>query len=426
MTPSPALIDHLHRLRRVGLVLAVTGGAVSLFGWIYLPGQFYSAWLTAWFYWLGMALGCLVLAMLHGMTGGAWGRAIRRVIEAGYQTLPLLALLFVPIGLGAGRIYKWADPEIVRHHESLARKAGYLNVGGFQVRAIVYFVVWIAITWLLDRSSPNDESHSETPRSERRQRHSGLCFIAYGFTMTLAAVDWAMSLEPEWYSTMYGLIHMAGQAVSGLSLSVVVVVALREFAPWSQIVTPVRLNDLGNLLLAAVMFWAYCSYFQFLVIWSGNLPEENVWYVHRSQGGWQYLAMGLAGLHFVVPFLLLLSRQHKRQATDLGRIALLLLFMRYADLYWLIAPGFQHGTSGRQAGSLPHGVVQLIAPGFEHGTSDTRGLTCHWLDLAALVAIGGAWLAVFTWRLSARVRLPIYDPNLTETVDERSGHAAVA
>ena len=154
-----------------------------------------------------------------------------------------------------------------------------------------------------------------------------------------------MSLEPEWYSTMYGLIHMAGQAVSGLSLALVVVVALREFEPWSQIVTPGRLNDLGSLLLASVMFWAYVSFFQYLVIWSGNLPEENVWYVHRSQGGWQYLALGLMALHFAVPFLLLLSRRNKRQATSLCRIAALLLVMRYVDLYWMIVPGFQRGSA---------------------------------------------------------------------------------
>lgn len=402
MTTAPALLERLHRLRLVGLVFAGAGGAVSLYGWINLPERFYPAWLTAWFYWLGMALGCLAMAMLHGMTGGAWGRAIRRVIEAGYQTLPLLALLFTPFWLGVGRIYEWADPEALRQHESLTRKSGYLNVAGFQVRAIIYLAVWMAITWVLDRSSPNDEPSLETPRSQRLQRHSGLCFIAFGVTMTLASVDWVMSLEPEWYSTMYGLIHMAGQAVSGLSLALVVVVALGGFEPWSQIVTPVRRNDLGNLLLAAVMFWAYCSFFQYLVIWSGNLPEENVWYVHRSRGGWQYLAMGLAGLHFAAPFLLLLSRQMKRQATDIGRIALLLLFMRYADLYWLIVPGFERGASGAQ------------------------DLTFHWLDLATLATIGGAWLAVFAWRLSARVRLPMYDPDFKEAVDERSGHEAVA
>ncbi|MGE5191186.1 MAG: hypothetical protein ACM3U2_01710 [Deltaproteobacteria bacterium] len=402
MTPSPELDMRLRRVRLGGLAAAAVGCGACAAGWSSSPERFYAAWLTAYFYWLGIALGCLAVTMLHGMSGGAWGRAIRRVIEAGYQTLPLLALTFVPLWLAVGRIYEWADPAAVRQHEALARKAAYLNVGGFQTRSVVYFAVWIAIAWVLDRVSPNDEPRLESPRSRSLQRRSGLCCIAYGVTMTLAAVDWGMSLEPEWYSTMYGLIHIAGQTVSGLSFAVVVAAALGDREPWSRVVTPQRLNDLGNLLLASVMFWAYCSFFQYLVIWSGNLPEENVWYVHRSQNGWQYLAMGLMALHFAMPFLLLLSRHLKRQRADLARIAALLLVMRYADLYWLIVPGFRRDGSGPQ------------------------GLTFHWLDVAALAAIGGAWLSVFAWRLPARLRLPMYDPIETEGADEQSGHTAVA
>jgi hypothetical protein len=183
---------------------------------------------------------------------------------------------------------------------------------------------------------------------------------------------------------------MAGQGVSGLSFALIVVIALRDFEPWSRLVTPVRLNDLGNLLLAAVMFWAYCSFFQYLVIWSGNLPEENIWYVHRSHGGWQYLAPALVLVHFAVPFLLLLSRRLKRHPTDLARIAGLLLAMRVVDLYWQVVPGFRETASY------------------------SRRLAPHWLDLAAFAAVGGAWLAMFTWRLSSRAQLPLYDPDLRE------------
>jgi len=400
--PSHELTSHLHRCRLVGLGLAVAGGAVCAYGWVFVPDRFYPAWLTAFFYWLGMTLGCLSMAMLHGLSGGAWGRAIRRVIEAGYQTLPLMILLFVPIWLDIARIYEWADPEFVGRHATVAAKAGYLNIGGFRIRAAIYFAIWLTTVWALNRSAPDGQPQLESPRSLRLQRHSGICFVTYGFTMTLAAVDWLMSLEPEWYSTMYGLIHIVGQGVAGLSCALVTVAALREFEPWSRIVTPERLNDLGNLLLAGVMFWAYCSFFQYLVIWSGNLPEENVWYLHRSQNGWQYLALALMGLHFAVPFLLLLSRHLKRHAIDLGRIAVLLLFMRYVDLYWLTVPGFQRDASGRP------------------------GLTFHWLDLAAMAAMGGAWLCVFSWRLSARAKLPLYDPEITEAIDERSGYTAVA
>ncbi len=402
MIPSVELAARLNRWRLAGVVLAVAGGMPCVYGWAAFPEQFYAAWITAYFYWLAMSMGCLGMALVHGISGGAWGRATRRVLEAGFQTLPLMALLFLPIGLDVTRIYKWCNAEFVREHASVAAKADYLNVDAFRIRALLYLAAWLTIAWVLTRSAPNDEPRLESERNLRLQRRSGLCFVIYGFTMTLACVDWLMSLEPEWYSTMYGLIHIAGQGVSGLAFAVIVVAALREYEPWSRIITPARLNDLGNLLLAGVMFWAYCSFFQYLVIWSGNLPDENMWYVRRSQHGWQHLALALMVLHFAAPLLLLLSRRFKRHSLYLGRIALLLLAMRYADLFWLIVPGFQGAES------------------------TPRGPNLHWLDLAALIAIGGAWLCVFSWRLSARVRVPLFDPGITETTDERTGCPAVA
>jgi len=402
MKPSPELLACLRRVSTVGLIVAAIGGLVCGFGFLRLREQFYPAYLTAFFYWLSLSLGCMGIAMIHGMTGGAWGQMIRRVVEAGYETLPLMALLFLPIWLDVASIYPWADPELVRHHESLVRKAAYLNVVGFQWRAIVYFGIWVLTTWVLNGSSPNEERDGDSRRSRRLQKLSGLGFMAYGFTLTLAAVDWAMSLEPTWYSTMYGLIHIAGQGVSGLSFAVVVVFSLGAFKPWSRIVTPVRLNDLGSLMLASVMFWTYCSFFQYLVIWSGNLPEENSWYVHRSRNGWQYLAITLILFHFSVPFFLLLSRPIKRDPLLLARVAALLLVMHFVDLYWMIVPGFQRESSSDQ------------------------GLTFHWLSLITLATIGGLWLSVFAWRLSIRIRLPIYDPELKEGMNERSLQPATA
>jgi hypothetical protein len=400
MTPSPHLAARLQNIRRVALIGAAAGSALCAAGFWMLPEEFFPAYLTAYIYCLGLSLGTMGVAMLHGITGGAWGRAIRRVVEAGYETLPLMALLFIPLWLGVGRIYEWADPEAVAQHAALARKAAYLNVTGYHLRAVIYFAVWIGTAWMLNLNSPGDERAADSPRRRRLQATSGLGLIAYGFTFTLAAVDWVMSLEPEWYSTMYGLIHIVGQGVSGLALALVVVLALADFEPWSRIVTPERLVDLGNLLLASVMFWAYTSFFQYLVIWSGNLPEENSWYVRRSDGGWQYLALGLAALHFAVPFLLLLSRRLKQQGIGLFRIAALLLAMRYCDLFWMVVPGFQRESGNRQ------------------------GLAFHWLDVAALAAIGGLWLSFFTWRLSARIRLPLYDPEFAESIDERNGRTA--
>ena len=248
MTPSPELTMYLRRLSFGGVVVAFVGGAACAYGYANVRDQFYPAYLTAYLYWLGMALGCMGVAMLHGLTGGAWGLAIRRVIEAGYQTLPLLALLFAPLWLGVERIYKWADPEVMQHNELLARKARYLNVDGFHTRAVVYFVAWIAIGWLLNLSSPNEDPQADSPRARRLQRTSALGFIVYGLTITLAAVDWVMSLEPEWYSTMYGVLYMGGQAVSGMSFALVAVLLLGQFEPWSRTVTR-----------SAATTWAICS-----------------------------------------------------------------------------------------------------------------------------------------------------------------------
>ena len=228
MTPSPELILYLRRIGFGGLTVALIGGAACAFGYMQVRDEFYSAYLTAYLYWLGLTLGCLGVAMLHGLTGGEWGTAIRRVIEAGFQTLPLMALLFAPLWLGVEGIYRWANPDAVQHNELLARKAGYLNVAGFHTRAIVYFSAWFVIGWLLTLSSPNDDSQLDSPRSRRLQRTSALGFIIYGLTITLASVDWVMSLEPEWYSTMYGVLYMGGQAVSGMSFALVVAVASIE------------------------------------------------------------------------------------------------------------------------------------------------------------------------------------------------------
>ncbi|HUY34543.1 MAG TPA: hypothetical protein VMV69_17490 [Pirellulales bacterium] len=388
MTHAPELSGVLRRLGLGSLVAGVLGGAGCAYGYLELPDAFYPAYLTAFMFWLGISLGCLALALLHGLTGGGWGLTVRRVVEAGYQTLPILALLFAPLFFGVQRIYEWADPSVMEHDALLHLKAGYLNVDGFHTRAIVCLAVWIVVGFLLDRLSPDEHSAGDSPRGRRLQCVSGLGFIAYALTLTVAAVDWVMSLEPHWYSSMYGLIYLAGQAVSGLSLAIVVVVSLDDRGLLARRVSAQRSNDLGNLLLAFVMFWAYTAFFQYLVIWSGNLPEENIWYLHRSQGGWQVLVTALMSLHFAVPFLLLLSRRVTRHAENLRRVAILLLVMRYADLYWLVVPGFQRG-----------GVPRF---------------TFHWLDAAALAAIGGPWLAMFAWRLGARAKVPIYDPELQE------------
>lgn len=390
MTADREVAAALSRWARAGLGIAVAGGIAGTIGFMEFREAFFAAYLPAYFFWLDMTLGCLGLAMLHGLTGGGWGTAIRRIIESGYQTLPWMIVCFVPLWLGVGEVYPWTNAEFVAHHESVARKVAYLNVEQWHLRAVVIFGVWLAISVLLDLASPRADTRPDSPRARRLQTIGGVGFIAYGVTITLAAVDWVMSLEPEWFSTMYGVLYMADEAVAGLAFAILIISRLGRYEPWSTTATVERRCDLGNLLLAFVMFWAYVNFMQFLIIWSANLPEENVWYLRRAVDGWLYVVVGLAIFHFAAPFLLLLSRAQKRRAFSLGRIAVLLLIVRYVNLLWMIVPGLM-----------------------EH-SREPRLWTSLWLAPAVWAAIGGVWLALFARRLSVRVVIPIFDPKLTE------------
>ncbi len=397
MTAAASLSAPLKRLGLTGLAALVLGGVLCAGAYATQREQLLAAYLTAYFYWLDLTLGCLGLTLLHNLTGGGWGNAIRRVIEAGYQTLPWMALAFVPLWFNVESIYEWTDPEVVAHHLPLLRKAQYLNVDAWHVRALVYLAVWFVFVLLLSATSPRGVEAPQSLARQRRQPIGGLGFIAYGVTITLASVDWVMSLEPTWFSTMYGVLYMAGEALSGMAFAVLVVSQLREYEPWSTSVTPDRRNDLGNLLLAFVMFWAYVQFMQFLIIWSGNLPEENVWYLRRSAGGWLYVVIALALFHFAVPFFSLLNRQLKRDPKSIGRLAAALLGMRYLSSMWMILPGFE-----------------------KHGSEASSSAALWWLCPAAWLAIGGGWLALFAWRLAARAVVPLDDPQLLEV---EHGHA---
>lgn len=384
-------------LRRVGVVsllVGVAGAVVTGLGYDRGSKAFLGSYLVAFLFWLGISLGSMIVCMLHGVTGGGWGLAVRRIAEAGYATLPLMALAFVPVAINVRTLYEWADPSQVAADENLQKKAHWLNVEGYETRAVVYFALWIVTALLLNLSSPHEDADSESPRNLWMQRVSGAGLIVYGFSMTLAAVDWVMSLEPHWFSSMYGVIYWGGQALAGMSFCVLVMSLLENYPPFNRAVNTSRRHDLGNLLLTAVMFWSYVSFMQYLIIWSGNLPEENVWYLNRSVGGYELVVLVLMGFHFAVPFALLLSRDIKQRQRRLMSLVAWLLLMRLVDLYWLAMPG--------------------VFP---------RQLTLRWQLPAALAAIGGFWLAVFAWRLAARADLPIYDPELTEGAHERTAHS---
>ena len=368
--------------RKIALRAGLAGLALTAAGLFISPGQFFRSYLWAFLFWFGIALGCLPLLMLYHLVGGAWGFTVRRIMESGTRTLPVLALLFIPIFFGIPQLYEWSHADIVAQSELLRQKQAYLNVAFWIGRAILYFAVWLFYAYRLNRMSAVQDETGEPGLMRTFQRLSGPGLAVYGVTITFAAFDWAMSLEPEWYSTIYGMLWVVGQALSSLAFAIAMLALLSGRAPLSRFSVPDTLHDLGNLLFAFVMLWAYLSFSQFLIIWYGNLPEEIRWYLSRTRNGWQWVAAALIVFHFFVPFALLLSRFRKRRLHSLAAIAVLLLVMRVVDTYWLITPAFYR-----------------------------NGVTMHWLDIVALIGIGGIWLAVYARQLMAMPLIPLHDPN---------------
>lgn len=357
--------------RMIAMAIAVWamlgGGAIGWMAWSRSPEQFYDSYLVAWMYWAGLSLGSLALVLLHNLSGGKWGEAIRPLARTAANVLPLMAILFLPIALEPRRIYEWADPSIVEHDAALQHKQPYLNVDSFQLRAVVYFALWFALLALLawqERTS----AAPETPADRRFRRLSGQGLALHGVAVTFAAVDWMMSLEPHWFSSIYGVIVFASQGLSALALAIVLHTSrLRRVERLTEHDVD-SLHDLGKLLLGLVMFWAYVQFSQFLLIWYGNLPEEVVWYKKRIEGAWAPVALGLVALHFALPFVLLLSRRWKRDPKRLGLVALLILAIDWVAIWWMIKPAVE----------------------------PERALGGLGLDLGLSAMIGGAWWIAFT------------------------------
>jgi hypothetical protein len=338
---------------------------------------------------MGLSMGSLALLMMQHMTGGQWGLVSRRVCEAATRNLPVVALMFLPILLGIPRLYKWAVPGAAATDHVIQMKAPYLNVPFFIGRAILFFAVWVFASWLLNAwSAGQDRGEVAVHPSDtaRFRTISAPGLLIYVVTMTFASVDWIMSLDPHWYSTIFGFILVAGQGLGSLALIIAVLAALSHVEPLATYLNP-RLHflDLGKLLLAFVMLWTYFSFSQLLIIWAGNLPEEIPFFFTRFRGGWEYVSLIILLGHFALPFTLLLSRDIKRRPHLLAQIAVFVLVMRVVDLIWLVEPMFPH-----------------------------QGFPIHWMDIALPVGLTGVWMFLFARHLRSRPLLPLNDPFFKE------------
>lgn len=389
MTNLSAESRDLRSLQIATLSVGIIAIALSLLGAFSNRQQFFQSYLMAYVFWVGIPIGCFGLVMIHHLVGGTWGFIIQRPIEAAIRTFPVMAVLFLPLFFGMSDLYPWARPEIVAHDKTLQHKALYLNVPFFSLRFILYFAIWISVSYFLVKWSRDQDRTGDNSLVERLQTLSGPGLVLYGLTVTFSVIDWVMSLEPHWYSTIYGMIFMVSHGLVALTFIVIVVFFLSRREPLSEVIAPWILQDLGNLMLAFIMLWAYTSFSQFLLVWVENLNHEIPWYLHRMFGGWGTVGVSLVVLQFALPFLLLLSRMVKRKAQALCAVAVLVAFMHLVEMLWFVAPAFH-----------------------------TSAFSISWTDVLAPVGIGGLWIAAFLWQLPGQALLPFRDPRFIAIVEE--------
>jgi hypothetical protein len=389
MTPqdyrAPESVD---RIRQRALIAGVVGLLMCIIGFIKFPDRFFPSYLLAFIFVLGLSLGSLGLLMLQHLTGGKWGIMIRRPLESATRVLAVVAVLFLPIFFGMKYLYgAWLNAPPSGEGALSEFQRSYMTLNGFRVRAILYFAVWGVLVFLFNRwSREQDANPEDTALRQRFKMLAGPGIILYVFVMTFAAIDWVMSLSPHWASTIYGFLFVAGQLISSMSLMIAIVVLLARTGPLSGILQPRHIHDLGKLLLAFVMLWAYFQFSQLLIIWAGNQPEEITFYYSRLHSQWGVVAVIVLIFHFFVPFFLLLSRDLKRNPKLLPGVAVWLIFMRLVDLFWYSRPEFT-----------------------------PRALPTIW-DLAAVLGLGGVWFFFFAGQLKQLPVLPVGDPKLAEAI----------
>lgn len=370
MSERTPLDDTLAQWQRKSVIVASVGIALCCLAAVINLDQFLQSYLLGFVFWWSITVGSLGLLMLGYLVGGYWSAAARPLFEAGCSLAPLTALLFLPLALGLDILYPWTEPETIS-----SQKAIYLNVPFFLTRAVVYFIVWSLLSWFL-RGDP-DVSVEDQPRWRRLMSSGGLVLLF--LTVTFAAIDWGMSLDPLWFSSIYGAIVAIGGGLGALCLATFVLAILQTRFQNRQesgrtLIVPDTLADLGTLTMAFLMLWTYFSFSQFLIIWSGNLPEENFWYIQRMRGGWQYVGLWLSAFQFFIPFFMLLSRDVKHNPRVLGGLTLWLLVMLLFGFLWILSPSFH-----------------------------PENFFIHWSDLVTPIALGGVWVSGFLWMLRRRI-----------------------
>lgn len=389
--PNTYRLTDKGRTGTVALVIGLIGLAACGAGWLIDSARFHHAYLTAFVFWLSLALGGLFFTMLHILTASRWSVVLRRISESLALQIPWMLVAFVPVALGLHDLYLWSHEDVVATDHLLQGKAGYLNPGFFLARTVVYFALWTLVAWKLSKHSLNQDRQPNQNHIIPLRRWSAIGMLLFAGTMTLAAFDWLMSLQPHWYSTIYGVYVFGGLFLAGLCFIVVVCWFLRRGGVLTKEVTVEHHHDLGKLMFAFVIFWSYIGFSQYFLIWYGNIPEETFWFLSRWEGGWKPVSLVLLYGHFVLPFVVLIFQNVKRKITLLGLSAIWILIMHWVDLYWLIYPSYQEQFEG-----------------------------IGWIELAPMVGLGGVFCWLFWRRLASQPLIPINDPWLKDSINSIS------
>ena len=389
-TTSPApKATGIARAQLPALVIGIAGVIVAVIGYFGNHAEFFQAWLPAFIFWFLIAAGSLAILMLQYVTGGEWGILVRRPLGAAARTLPLFILFAIPIALGLEHIYVWANHDVVEHDVLLKQKSVYLNPTAWIIRSLVYFALWSLWAWrvrILSLRFYKDRSPF-VELARRKWSSAGLLMIV--LTLTLASVDWVMSLEPKWYSSMFGIAFTVGAGLSAFAFVTFFLTLLSDNPAMEDILRPNHFRDLGNLMLAFTMLWAYTNFSQFLLVWYGNIKEETPYYVTRMHGGWGVMAAVLILFHFFLPFFMLLMRSIKDRPRTIAVVTIIILAMRFVDIYWLVGPA-HHG---------------------EH-------FHFSWITPFAFLGIGGLWLFAFIAQLKGQSIIPIHETWVDEAIRE--------
>jgi hypothetical protein len=396
MTAADAIRPVIERVQRRAFIAGLVGLLLTVVLGVRDWTQFFHSYLFAYVYWMVFAMGSLAILQLHHMTGGRWGLPIRRILEAGSRTIPAMTVLFIPVLLGMkmNKIYPWIDSSILGNEATDHFRRVYLEPRFFIVRAVVYFAIWNLLAGLLNKWSAEQDRTGDVRLKNRMSSLAAPGTVLWAITWSWAMVDWVMSLEPTWYSSIYGMVFMVVACLGALSFSVLMLRMLNGYEPLRESYEPSHLNDIGNLILTFTLLWTYMSFSQFLIIWSGNLKQEIPWYKTRAFTSWGYIAAALLIFHFFVPFFILLQRRVKRRLERLSGLALWMMAVTLVDVYWLIVPAFPNMKLGPR--------VSLV-------------------DIFAVIGIGGVWLGSYMLQLKKMPLLPLHDPRFEGVLEHSHG-----